>query len=497
MSITISSTSVHIRGRLLLTGQQIVLLMGGVLFVATVIMTVSTRETYDDPWILYRYASNLAAGYGWTFNHGSTDANAVTSPLMVLLLAAQIKVGFSAFVASSTIFVVGTWTAAQFAFLTLRSMGRPMAGAIAAALVVSSPWLGSLRGMESALLLGATAVALWGATTQRPLITGVSLGLAILARPDSVVLAACVLVVLTLQHRSLPLRESTALTCVVLPWLVYTQLVFHSLVPSTLAAKLAQRDSTQWDGLGSNFFYTVVGNGHLAEVLLTAPLALGGYVVMTYTNPLPLLPLVTASAVTFVIYEFVLGIAGYPWYAASIVYTALLLVALGLDFVAHRWSHLRMGAVAMAYALVALGILHPYQMSDERRDDATVAKWLTANTDPHNSVAAAEIGQLGYLSGLRMVDYVGLLDPQANSHMERQDWDWWVDAYHPDYWVTYRDHDWVVETQVLTSKTFRDGYRLVYRTPTLEVYAKTSTVGPGNQIVSRLSGSWYLSGAAP
>jgi hypothetical protein len=482
------SNSVRMKARLFLARQRIALLMGGVLFVATVILTVSTRETYDDPWILYRYATNLASGYGWTFNPGSSsEANAVTSPLMVLLLAAQIKLGVTAFIASSTIFLVGTWTAAQFAFLTLRSVQRPLAGAIAAALVVSSPWLASLRGMESALLLGATGVALWGATTQRPWITGLSLGLAVLARPDSVVLAACVLVSLTLQRRSLPYKESTAFACVVLPWLVYSQFVFHSLLPSTLAAKQAQRDSGQWNGLGGSFFYTVVVNGHLAELLLTGTLALGGYLVMTYTKPRALLPLVTASAVTYLIYEFVLRIAGYPWYAASIVYTALLLIALGLDFVAHRSSRLRVGALAMASALVALGVLNPYQMTAERRDFATVAKWLGTNAEPNSSVATAEIGQLGYLSGQRMVDYLGLLDPQANSHMERQDWSWWVAAYHPDYWVTFSNHSWVVESQVLTSKSFRDGYRLAYRTPNLEVYARTAASRRAHsQIVSAL-----------
>ena len=83
-----------------------------------------------------------------------------------------------------------------------------------------------------------------------------------------------------------------------------------------------------------------------------------------------------------------------------------------------------------------------------------------------------------------MVDYLGLLDSQANSHMERRDWGWWVDSYHPDYWVTRSNHDWAVETQVLTSKSFQEKYRLVYHTPNLEVYARTTTSGGAhNQIV--------------
>jgi hypothetical protein len=86
-----------------------------------------------------------------------------------------------------------------------------------------------------------------------------------------------------------------------------------------------------------------------------------------------------------------------------------------------------------------------------------------------------------------MVDYLGLLDPQANSHVKRQDWGWWVDAYHPDYWVTFTNHYWVVDTQVLTSKSFRDRYRLVYHTAALEVYARKATsVRARNQIVRAL-----------
>jgi hypothetical protein len=461
--------------RLFVTEQGIAILVGAALFIAVIVLTATTKETYDDPWILYRYADNLASGYGWTFNPGVAQADAVTSPLMVLLIAAQIKIGVSVFIASSMVFLVGTWTAAQFAFLMLRSVERPLAGVIAAALVVSSPWLASLRGMESAILLGATAVALWAATTERPWITGLFLGLAVLARPDSVVLTALILLSITWRRRSVPSKELIAFTCTVFPWLLYSQFALHSLLPSTLAAKQAQLQSGQWPDLVGIFLATVFASGHLAGAAICASIALGGYLVMTFTRPRPLLLLFSASAISFLMYEFVLRIAGYPWYVASIVYTGLLLTAVGLDFVASRSLLLRIGAVGVAAALVALGILNPYQMSPERRDDATVAQWLRRNAKPHDTVASAEIGQLGYVSKLQMVDYLGLLDPRANSHIQRQDWPWWVNVYCPNYWVTSTiSHHWVVEKNVLTSKPFQEEYRLVYHTPHVEVYGRTT-----------------------
>lgn len=477
--------SVFSRVRLFVIDQRVAIVVGVALFIAVIALTATTHEVYDDPWILYRYADNLASGHGWTFNPGASEANAVTAPLVVLLLAALIKVGFSTYLASAAIFMVGTWVAAQFAFLMFRGIGRPLAGAIAAALVVSSPWLASLRGMESALLLGLTGVVIWAATTERNYVTGLSLGLAVLTRPDAVVLAAFMLLSLGLKRRSLPARETAALACVIVPWLIYSQMAFHSFLPSSLAAKEAQRQSGQWGGLANNFLTTTSLSGHLAGAAMGAAVALAGYLVMAFTKPWPLLPLFGASATSFIVYEFILKIAGYPWYAASILYTSFLLMGLGLDFIARRSLTLRVGALALTAVLVTLGVLNPYQMSAERRDDATVAQWLRANAKPDARVASAEIGQLGYVSGLRMVDYLGLLDPRANSHVRTQDWSWWMDTYCPDYWTTSGTiKHWVVENAVLTSDSFRREYRLVYRTANLEVYRRTAACRHSQQPIA-------------
>ncbi|MFZ2015428.1 MAG: hypothetical protein WAV00_16535 [Nocardioides sp.] len=438
-------------------------------------MTLRTRQVYDDPWILYRYANNLASGNGWSFNPGVSEANAVTSPLMVLLIAALIKASFSALTASSLLFLIGMWAAAHFAFLTFRLAGKSIAGAIAAALILSSPWLTALRGMESALLLGATSIALWAMMADRSWVTGVALGVAILARPDAIVLTAFSLAILTSRRRMLPWRELSALVAVVLPWLVYSQLAFHSLLPSTLAAKQAQRDSGYpWAGLTRTFVSMTVMHGSAGTFLICAALASGGLVIMIWCErqPWPLVPLVMASAASFILYEFVLGIAGYPWYAATVIYSSFLLIALTLDFVARQSFRLRIGVLAVAVGLVIAGLSNPYQMPSERRDEATVARWLRGHAKPHSTVAGAEIGQLGFVSRMRVVDYLGLLDPRADSHIRRGDWDWWVAADHPDYWVTSRSHSFPPDALVLKSQSFKDNYQMVYETAHLEVYAR-------------------------
>jgi hypothetical protein len=451
-----------------------VAIAGGLLFLASLVLTVTTAEVYDDPWILYRYASNLASGSGWTFNPGWSQPNAVTSPLTVLLLAAQLKVGVSLAVASAVIYLAGTWSAAFFAFLTLRAVGRPLSGMIGASLVVSSPWLASLRGMESALLLGATGIGLWSATVKHRWVTGMSLGFAVLARPDAVVFAGCMLAYLGLRDRSLPWREATGLICSVLPWLGYAVVRFHSVLPSTLAAKQAQRASGEWPGLTLSWLRTVASEGRLGALCIVALLALGGLAAMTRVRSRPLMPLVVSVVLTFVAYEFVLGIAGYPWYAASLVYASLLLGAEGLDYVARNWPRLRIAVWGTALALAVLGATSRQHMDAERQDYATIAQWLQENSDPHSTVAATEVGRLGYLSGLRMIDYLGLLDPRAISHIQHRDWGWWLDVQRPDYWVTSSSHTWRVEARVFDLHSFGDTYRLVFRTRELEVYKRNT-----------------------
>src|SRR5207249_11543932 len=65
----------------------------------------------------------------------------------------------------------------------------------------------------------------------------------------------------------------------------------------------------------------------------------------------------------------------------------------------------------------------------------TVGDWLRANTPETASVGAEEVGLIGYSSQRRMVDFVGLLQPDVSPHRARGDNLWAIQQYRPDYIV--------------------------------------------------------------
>jgi len=50
--------------------------------------------TYDDSFIIYRYAENLANGHGFSWNYDGIPEFGFTSYLHTILIAAGIKLGF-------------------------------------------------------------------------------------------------------------------------------------------------------------------------------------------------------------------------------------------------------------------------------------------------------------------------------------------------------------------------------------------------------------------
>lgn len=91
----------------------------------------------------------------------------------------------------------------------------------------------------------------------------------------------------------------------------------------------------------------------------------------------------------------------------------------------------------------------------------TTRPHLRDSHSQHPTVAAAEIGAIGYYSRADMVDYFGLLDSRANNSVRRGDFSWWL-TQKPDYWVTSTD---VATGESLDARTlalpeFQREYRL-------------------------------------
>lgn len=404
-------------------------------------------HAYDDPYISFRYAKNLLDGHGWTFNPGVASGNAATAPGYVIALAALGGLGLTIPAAASVLFAAGLWSAAWFTARTYPHAG----GTAAAFLVVLSPQLVNTRGMETALMLGLAAASIWACGERRDVLAAVLLvGLACV-RPDGVLLAPAV--VLWRWHRdgTVPwqlIRVGTvggiAMGLVVLATVG---------VPSTLAAKVAQVDGGfgvpfgtpgTWLSLGVAPWWIVSGAGLLLN--------------RRWRDQ----PAVWFGAAIAVVYG-TLGVAAYAWYYAAPIYAVAVAAGAGL---ARR--HLEPAIVAVLAAAMALSVSLPASRSGYR----AAGQWLAMHSPADATVAATEVGIVGWESDRTLVSFLGLLDPARSDDLAQGDVSSWVEDYRPEYWVV---NDAALALEGTARDRFGDRYDEVWRDGVIAVWARQDT----------------------
>jgi arabinofuranosyltransferase len=442
------------------------------LFVALAAL-VWWRYRYSDPddaFIAYRYAANLLRGRGWVFNPGQA-VNGATSPLHVLLIAGLGAMVRSVSLAAHTIEAAGLLAAAWFSYRLLRDGGHPEAGLMAGLLLLTSPFLHTTFGMETLLYLGLALAALSWYGRGRFVTCGLVLGLLILTRPDGVLLAAVLLLHFAITRRRLPWVPMGAAALVALPWLAFSWYTFGSPWPNTLGAKLAQGASGWWtEGFargGLGWFRGYLGQSFWFWML--PPLALAGLVGIALTARRHLLLVIWAGA--YYLAYSLLRVPNYHWYYGPVMLVLLFLAACWpLLFGRGRRPApvLRWGlTVLVMLPLLRAHVVNSYLCSRDLpapvvRAYQEVGEWLRRYTPPEATVAAMEIGVIGYTSDRRMIDYLGLITPEARPAVARGDGRWWVEAMRPDYIVAYQPPR-PFERAALTDPAFARRYRPVKR----------------------------------
>jgi hypothetical protein len=193
----------------------------------------------DDSWIHFQFARNLASGHGFAYNLDVPVAGS-TAPLWTLLLAGMFKVGGAYPAWAKLAGVVAAMGAAWLArWLALRWTGDAVLGLTAAlATAWSAPMVwGALSGMEVTLAAVLVTGTLAAHAAGRTAVSAALLGLAALARPESVLL-------IPLLWLAGPLTSSRAaivwgVPCAILtPWVVFNLRTAGTPLPATAVAKV-------------------------------------------------------------------------------------------------------------------------------------------------------------------------------------------------------------------------------------------------------------------
>lgn len=394
--------------------------------------------TYDDGYITYRYASNLASGRGFAFNSGEAVLG-TTAPVYGLTLA---SLGFLTRVLA---FSVAAWgsvlsllslAAAVLSLQTIRqeepSGRRTLEGIFLAVLVFSARWNIEMLGSETVSVLGLLSIAFALAVRRRnEALSGLAAGLAASFRFDAGLAVAALGAALWRDRRAFPWSYCLAGAAPIAASLGWLWVTFGTWLPNTLEGKRSEFALVALGYTRSEYEWFVRSMGS-AGALTTFIFALGGIAVVSRVRGRPFIFLVAFGA-WLLAHEALYRIANVPfapWYHLS-AFNAILALAVAGVFAFARWitaargwlrEGLRTPVAAVVCGFLLLPVLSPagsfFRDHFRRPPDPRiriyrdVALEIASRSDKTGSVAAVEIGAIAYFSDRRVIDLVGLVDPE-------------------------------------------------------------------------------------
>ncbi|MFT7485499.1 MAG: hypothetical protein ACI9F9_001349 [Candidatus Paceibacteria bacterium] len=461
---------------------------------AAVVNGVTFKDyVFDDSFITYKYARNIAEGHGFVFNLGERVLG-TTTPLFTLLLAGLSLLGFNIVHAAVAIYSVSVSACGYIGARILRSHGVPNAGALFAVLI--SWGMGGVfvyMGMETTFYVALIFGAIWAVPTERRASLGVLLGLIACTRYDGVIAVGLVLLYRWLLTKKPPLREALIAGGLLGSWLLFAQLYFGSPLPNTLGAKIADSSFLHyWKGSLEYQLDQVISplrrfglrNIHLAfPILLTALLL---FPVFLRANRLHfhlwLFPAIGAAL--WIGYSLIGPPTNQGWHLMLSVYC---LAAFGFA----SWGKLIPTAPHSATASwctigllvlssVTLPILaerecrsmvHSPQYGDRILAYERLAEWILRHGLEDEPVMTLEPGYMSFLTDQPVIDAAGLVTKGIRYHgpMQKRDtFESLIDSYEPELVVMRvlgAPKDWL-----------EDDYTLVYRVGVAGLFMRNNVV---------------------
>ncbi len=403
-------------------------------FAFTAIETIGAGFPLDDAWIHQTYARNLGLRGEWAYLPGVPSAGS-TSPLWTALLALGYRLGigpcawveaWGVLLLAATAYVGSRWIAARSPHLGRLSW-------VAGALLVLEwhlIWAG-LSGMET-LAQAFTILLVFYALEARwpPVVIGLLVGAAVWIRPDALLLLLPIGWVVGVEGRQNLLGAARRLMAVgvgaavlFLPYLGFNLMLGGQAWPSTFYAKQAEyavelgrplmlRLAEQWSvglvGVGA-----VLAAGFVASIWFDA----AGKRWARLAPALWWLAFLAAYAVRLpVTYQH--GRYAMPTIPVLVLLGAevmLMAVLRASGKGARLWSRAWvMAALATAIAFLVPGArAYSQDVAIIETEMVATARWIAANTERGDLIAAHDIGAVGYFSDRTLIDLAGLISPEV------------------------------------------------------------------------------------
>ena len=374
----------------------------------------------DDAYITMRYSRNLSGAGVMSYNPPDAVLG-TSSPLWTLVLAGGAVVGAAP--ESTAVAVASVADLTSIVMILASPAGGSLPALTAAATIAAWPAyvVYAVSGMETSLYVATIVGFMSAVSRKRGVAAAVAASLACLTRPDGALLAVMGIAWASwLYGKRGAFRFTGVVALLCLPWLAYAFFRFGSAVPTSVLAKASAHDpwTASFQSLSAYFLTGFYGS--------ITVLALLGSVMLIRSGP--------AFWRTWSVWgwSYAAGMTAanafthFPWYFVPLlpIYTAT--AALGVERLISRMEKARRLTEAPAarvsfatFAIVALltrmPALRSYldgTASGRETLYASVATELAA-IDPHCTVAATEIGTIGYYYPGRVLDLVGLVSPEV------------------------------------------------------------------------------------
>jgi len=432
------------------------------LFILSLGLTLGFHgKSYDDAYITYRCARHLAEGHGLSYNVGDA-ITATTTPLLAILLAGLGRLSSPDWIPAwgGVLSGLALFALTGLIWMHARRENQIRMGLMTVAWLFANPFLATVWGGESLLALAFALGAFYLYFERRKMPAAVLCFAAFLTRGEGLILIGVMVAHTLWKEKRLAWEMIVIFALLMLTWLFVAQRLGTGFLPNTLAVKMAQMQSGAWGPFVKTtidwYSAYLVGSptfpGVRPQPILTIfPLmaAVGGLVWLI--RPSERWGWILLWLALYAFGYSVLSVPFYAWYAFPIFLAGALLFGIGHHAAEEAWVRLRRIPVrvrqGMRWAywiilLIALGVgvqsVIQYArapLSPVQRLYTRAGLWLRANSTPAASVGFFEIGFVGYYSDRRMVDPVGLVNPDVAPHVAQGDFTWALRHYQPDYVV--------------------------------------------------------------
>lgn len=485
-----------------------------VMALAIVARLIPSPRTIDDAFITFRYSRNIVDGSGFVYNPG-TRTLGTTTPLYTLLMAsigALTGSGAYPWFALIVNALADAATAALLGWLAFRLTGRLVLAAVLGVLWSISPMsvTFAVGGMETSVALLWQVAAFALVLGRRERAAAAVAALAILTRIDTVIWVGPLLAHQAWTHwrasrgarrwhQRLPWPSWAVFGAVLAPWYAFSWAYFGTLLSRSLSAKSVayvvdglQATTRLLQHIATPFLdHETLGVPGIVIGIVLYPALAGVGTLFVAKQHARLLPWMLYPWL-YVIAFSVINPLIFRWYLAPLLPAYFLAIVLGVWALADsittalkrpRALPVALGVIGLALAGLSLNAwtlhpdhgpdrpapsmawheieLHYREMGELLRDEYGV----TAGT----TVAAGDIGAVGYYSRAHIVDTVGLVTPELSAYYPL-DRAWLVDGENyavPPAIVFDTQPDYIVFMEMfvrngLMSETYRDAFVALY-----------------------------------